>query len=296
MDLKLSLDEQLGMFEKPNAAELLLNYAKISKEMHNAVHAKYFTDVENVKIAELFKGAYAQYRGCDKKLQQEIMEALTSKEANDCFFRGGYFHDKTLMKLFDLPEDIAKNIIMEYVKGGWEFSDAVQLKMLETFSEETLKEILLRSNINEMRRESFYYFLRAAPLSSSFITLLTCVNYFQLCNKAQVLVIEKFSKEEAERILGKLAEPDVETLEKILEMYSEKEAKGFLFSLMEYGALFTDAALLRMLEVFPKDDAKDLCLAYARKGYTFEWEVQQKIFDIFPEDDITEIFSEYEMA
>jgi len=317
--LKLSVKEQLALFNLPNAADVFLEYANMSREVYNAIQLlsrderpkKHKASEAEREFSSLFMSAFSAPENNNMEVLNMLLNTLTHDDCDIINSNWGHICKEAQMKFFEVfPKDVIKNIIIAYCNDMWSICEEAQMKLLEVFSAEEAKEILLNTKI-------------------------------KLSDKAMMFVYENFPKAEAIEILANnahinkdimqkiLARPDAkdylveflrrggeftaalfDVMEKdvdgpqmqIIKHFSEADATEILLMIMQPDSGLEDAigdglsepAMNKILDDFSKENAKKLLLTYIDEHDGYIWpETLSRFIDVFSKEDAKELLLAY---
>ena len=260
----MSLTEQLALFNQPNAADVFLKYASLSRAVYRAYMRCAREDDKSPKKTFAEKEAQRIFNMVyEPENEEEASLTFTKTERDEIWNHGGYLWPEVQLKFFDVfPKDVVRKILIDYAEGPLCFvSRDAQKKIFTFFTKDEAKDLLLNSKI-------------------------------KLYGDAQMLVFEQFNKDDAIQILAHNADLEVPIVNKILE---RPDAKEYLLEFFNLNGQFSpalwenmdkDAAGPQMLviEHFPEDDATELLLKILttdENADSLSEPVMNKIMDTF---------------
>lgn len=266
MNVKLFLtdQEQLGLFEQPDAAQLLIEFTSLSEEIYYARDMHVFGEVPKVgrlSSQHIIRVAHSILSPERKVLVEQIFAQMTLKQAHAYSERCSFLCPEAQEKIFDFPKSTIKKILKNYHQcRSWELCETAQERFVSVFSPQEIKALCKELHI--------------------------C-----LCEQALLKAMDVFSPEDFAVVLaGATNSLPVEMYEKIRTSLSKEEAVNLLLAFIEQGGIMWDEIQRRILERFPQDDAKKIFLKHLDKHGFMGDEVKVKLWRKFSRDDALEVF------
>lgn len=268
---KLSSEEQLALFDQPNAEEIVRQYVLHAKDFIFAAMRKSFkSDEENTDSLMDF------LNGPGNEVMQQIYEVLTVEEAREIFRKHGIFTDEALVKMIEVfPKEVSKELLLGYCAVCC-VGEPTLLKVVETYPKEDIREILITSKF--MYNGVFKKILKIFSKPEIKDILLNIVERDGLLsNGTELEILGAFCRADAVEIF-KAAIRNVsslcdETQLVILDLFPKEASKAFFMFAAENGETFMDEVINEIIDKFSKKDARDILEKY------FASEGAQEIYD-----------------
>lgn len=218
--MKKSIEEQLAMFEHPNAEQLVADYINDGLKLYYAIMVELTKNVpEEVRIQ--IEHVYALRFGFDNPPEISVTISKDEKKEITC---GDYLCEPAQRMVVDkFPQEVSKNLLLKYGRA-WPIYEMVQLRMVQYFPEDEGLEVL-----GEIRNP---------------------------CDNAILQAIELYEKEAMREFLFDNAAclSDV-VLKKVMEVFTSEQAKDIIIKYMEVHPL-SDEIQKEITEKLKRDDAR----------------------------------------
>ena len=259
MELKfLSKKEQLVLLEKPNAKELLREYASLGEDFIYASMQKIWeSDPKSRNVVLECIGRL------EDETQLKIFKTLSVEDAKEIQSLCGNIYPEVFVKMLEVfPRLVAKEILIEYGKScymweepflkvlelyPWEakeiivacgvVSKKVLKKLLKMFPKKYVKDFLVEAAEADgvISDESQLEILGAFEENDAMDIFKACIsNVTGLCNDAQLVILDMFSKKNVKEIFKLAVENreylSSEVLKEIIRIFPKKEAKYLVTS------------------------------------------------------------------
>ena len=220
MIMKKSIEEQLAMFEHPNAEQLVADYINDGLKLYYAIMVELTKNVpEEVRIP--IEHVYALRFGFVSPPEIPITLSEKDKREIPC---GDYLCEPAQRMILDkFSQEVAKDLLLKYGRA-WPIYEMVQLRMVQYFPEDEGLEVL-----GEIRNP---------------------------CDNAILQAIELYSKEAMrEFLLDNAACLSDVVLKKVMEVFTSEQAKDIIIKYMEVHPL-SDEIQKEITEKLKRDDAR----------------------------------------
>ena len=257
----LTKRQQLGIFNTPNAVELMREYVSYSKDvlfvaqkrMHTASLEKFVSRREDERPVT--------------EMQKQMFLNLSEADANEIYFQiRGHIYPETLDKMLDsLPKEVSKELLLQY--GAYcTLQNETLIKALDVLGQDA-KEFIL--GIDYLEMDVFNKIFRVYK-KDGVKKILIEMPKFRMEHEVELKILRIYSNEYLKEILknfvSKLRGLGEESSLKIFEIFEKKEVKVLLEQAIGREMSLWYSTLDKIVTYFPKEEARALLSAFFKTG------------------------------
>ena len=261
----LTKRQQLGIFNCSDPIALMREYVSFSEDIMSA--AKY-KDV--CRSCKLDPGNQSMLQRLEKmqlnERQEKCLENLSSADVTEIYDNSGHIYPEVFLKMLEVfPEEISKEILLEYVKYC-NINNDVKIKALEVLGKEAKDVILPNLHLT-----------------------------IDLFNQ----ILRTFSRQGAKEILIAMSKgheceiEDEEVERKILRVFSDEDLKDIFRAFIDGLPWMSEDYFLKIFEICSKEEAKELIEKAIGNDLDLWFPTLKKIVEYFPKDEAKKLIDAF---
>ena len=288
----LSKRQQLGIFNTPNAVELMREYVS------------YGEDVLYVAQKRMHMSSLEKFiRRCEEpesvtEVQKQLFQNLSKEDAIEIFFKlNGHIYPEVFLKMLDtFPKDISTELLLKYSKDC-SLTDDVIAKAIGILGE-NIKEIIFK--IKYLDIDVFSKMLRVFGKEH---TKKLLIEFAEGANRHFSYEVEQkigriYSADDLKELLRAFIENDFdiddEFVIKVFKVCSNEEIKEFIEFAIENSFGLNGKAFFKIFDVCSsKEEVKNLLERAIENDMDLWFETLDKIVEDFPPEDARALLDDF---
>lgn len=280
----LSKRQQLGIFNTPNAVELMREYVSYGKDvLYVAQKRMHMSSLEKfIKRAEK--------QGDVTEIQKQLFQNLSEEDAHEIFFKlNGHIYPEVFLKMLDtFPKDVSAELLLKY-NTYCSLTDEVIAKAIGVLGE-SVKEIILK--IKYLDIDVFSKMLRVFGKEQ---TKKLLIEFAGGANRHFSYEVEKkigriYSADDLKELLRAFIANDFdiddEFVVKVFKVCSNGEIKEFIELSIENSFGLNGKAFVKIFDVCSsKEEVKKLLEQAIENDMDLWFETLDKIVEYFPPEE-----------